>query len=146
MNNEGLRYWIEAQVQALNPESFVGQLSLFAGVIAAALLIAALIRQFSKTFPLERTVHGAPATVMTRAEVLPLGALKSTAATELTYRQQSALLDLSNRKKKKIVKTRPKKAYLTIEKAPSDPMFLPPFDTAVPYRDRIAMIGTHKDL
>ena len=143
MTIEGLQYWIEAQIQALNPESFLGQLGVFVAVIGGSLLIAALVRQFSKALPLSRGAPQMPQ--FSKPEVIPQRAiLKSTTGAEFAYRQQATALALSTRQKKKAIRHKPKKYYLTIEKAPSDPMFLPPYDTTVPYRDRLAMIGNHK--
>ena len=153
MNSEGLQRWIETQVQTLNPESFMAQLGLFLTVILVSLLAAAGVRQLSRVFPLKR--HGGTArqpaampqmagSPEERSATKVAVSLKSTATTNAEVIGLTTISDLSSRQKKKFIKAKPKKFYANIEKAPSDPMFLPPFDTNVPYRDRLAMIGSNK--
>ena len=156
MNSEGLQRWIDAQVQALNPDSFMAQLALFLAVICVSLLAAAAARQIARMFPLERhggtkreaVVRPVPAPQMADARPAPavsgLVALRSTAAPDTDKMVLTTFCDLSSRQKKKFIKAKPKKFYANLEKAPSDPMFLPPFDANVPYRDRLAMIGSNK--
>ena len=150
MNSEGLQRWIDAQVQALNPESFMAQLALFLVVICVSLLAAAGARQLSRIFPLKRHRGTArqpaemPQMAKTSVTLKTPVALKSTTSAELDGAGPTPNWALSSRQKKKYTKTKPKKFYANIEKAPSDPMFLPPFDANVPYRDRLAMIGSNK--
>ena len=152
MNTEGLQRWIDAQVQALNPDSFIAQLALFAAVICGTLLVAAAARQLSQIFPLQRYREAEPQTaalpqMAAEKPIQPQAApaLKSTSSQDGDSTTFSTNFDLSSRQKKKFTKAKPKKFYANIEKAPSDPMFLPPFDTNVPYRDRLAMIGSGKE-
>lgn len=142
MTSEGLRYWIDTQLLAVLPESVTGQFVMLMVVIAATLCLAALFRVFARTFPIERT-GARPVDQVAQPSRLPESALKSTPSSEVNGRAASKALDLSSRQKKKVVRTKPKKNRTTGESGP-DPMFLPPYDTNVPYRDRIAMIGAGK--
>ena len=154
MNSEGLQRWIDAQIIAWNPDTFLAQILLLVGVILTALLLAAAMRQVARLLPVGRNqpqVKLAPEAqkaavekAQPRLTIEHSAALKSTAAAGAAYRSVAASGDLSSRQKKKYTKARPKKYYSNIEKAPSDPMFLPPYDTNVPYRDRLAMIGSGK--
>lgn len=142
MTSEGLRYWIDTQLLAMLPESVTGQFVVLMVVIVATLCLAALFRAFARIFPIERP-GGSAGDQVAQPIRLPASALKSTPLGEVNGRSASKSLDLSSRQKKKMVKIKPKKNRTAGETGP-DPMFLPPYDTNVPYRDRIAMIGAGK--
>lgn len=141
MSSEGIQSWIDGQLALVNPENFAGQIGALVLVIVGALIVAAVFRQLSIIFPLDRPGAGVSKVPVSRPLTEP-SALRSTAPNKQSERRKIADLDMSSRQKRKIVRTKPKKNYPTIEKAPSDPMFLPPYDTNVAYRDRIAMVGS----
>ncbi len=146
MSFNQLGYWIDGQVQALGVDGISGQLGVFALVLIVALLIAALIGRLSRILPLDRpgasVADKAPTIVAARPSV-EIAATRAAAASpelrSLTIESRS-----SARPKKKKVKATPKRYAIGLDDHPSDPMFLPPFDAAVPYRDRISAAGPRR--